>query len=326
LTEVWVYPLGIALGGESINAAELIEQYGPVRDGFLDRTGFTTLYRSTGEQTGLSLAVDAIAQHDNQWWSDAVDGIIYVTSTGDLVAPGNSHLLQSRLGLSAGMLLLDINDACTGFVKSFQLAQSLIGSGTVSTVLLVLSDTYSKLYPPSRLKVSPLFSDGASALLVSGKPLESAPVAVKPMHWRSLSTWFVSDGSHAGDLSISRGVDGLSLGSLEMNGAGVFNFVLKYLETCVKSLAEEAGVTVADVDDWYVHQGSRAVVTAVEKALQVPSGQLFRSGSYGNTVGSSLPFQLFADKDKPRDDKYIGMLAFGVGLTMAGMLVQQLSD
>jgi 3-oxoacyl-[acyl-carrier-protein] synthase-3 len=321
-----VYPLGIALGDESVNAAELVEKYGPVRDGFLDRTGFGTLYRSSPEQTGLSLAVSAVGSPDNSWWTDAVDGLIYVTSTGDLVAPGNSHLLQSQLGLPTGMLLLDLNDACTGFVKSYQIAQSLIASGAVRTVLLVLSDTYSKLYAPSQLKVSPLFSDGASALLVSGSPLPSAPDSATPMHWRTLSTWFVSDGSHAGDLSISRGVAELPLGSLEMNGGGVFNFVLKHLDGCVKSLTEQAGITVADVDEWYVHQGSRAVVNAVEKSLGVPAGNLFRSETYGNTVGSSLPFQLFAEKDHAKDAKFIGLLAFGVGLTMAGLLVQQLSD
>jgi 3-oxoacyl-[acyl-carrier-protein] synthase-3 len=336
LTDLWIYQLGVALGSEIVNAAELVEQYGPVRDGFLERTGFATLYRADEAQSGLSLAVnaiksdatkdDAITPVEEQWWANSVDGLVYVTSTGDLVAPGNSHLLQSALGLKANMLLLDLNDACTGFVKSLQLTSSLLDSGAASTVLLVLSDTYSKLYAPSELKVSPLFSDGASALLVSNYKLTDVPDSVPVRHWKILSSWFLSEGGRASDLSISRAGDDLPLGSLEMNGGGVFNFVLRHLDTCVGSLCRDAGIPLSDVGEWYVHQGSRAVVTAVEKTLGVSTGELFRAGDYGNTVGSSLPFQLFDHRERAGQATTLGLLAFGVGLTMAGMLVQQLPD
>lgn len=324
LTDVWIYSLGVALGGETIVASDLVEQFGPVREGFLDRTGFTHLFRVSDEQTGLSLAVEAATTEDSSWWKPAIDSLIYVTSTGDLVAPGNSHLLQNELGLNPGILLLDINDACTGFIRSLHVAESLISSGSASTVLLVLSDTYSKLYDASQLKVSPLFSDGASAIIVSKERIEGAPDSISPRHWEFLSNWFLSEGGRASELSIFRGVDGKPLGALEMNGAGVFNFVLKHLNTCVTQLTSKAHVEIAQVEQWYVHQGSRAVVTAVEKTLGTSSGALFRSGDYGNTVGSSLPFQMYEDRHYASKGETIGLLAFGVGLTMAGMLVEQL--
>jgi 3-oxoacyl-[acyl-carrier-protein] synthase-3 len=326
LTDLWLYQLGIGLGGESVDASTLVELHGPVRDGFLDRTGFTKLYRATPGQTGLSLALDAAHTTDPAWWSGHVDGLVSVTSTGERVAPGNSHLLQDALQLRPDMLLLDINDACTGFVKSLRLTASLLESGAVSTVLLVLSDTYSRLYPESELKVSPLFSDGASAVLVSNRPLPDAPASAHPRHWRILSNWFLSEGGRADDLTISRTGAEQPLGSLEMNGAGVFNFVLRHLDTCVHSLATDAGVPPTAVDSWYVHHGSSAVVTAVEKALGAAPGSLFRAREYGNTVGSSLPFQLFNDRERSGERSIIGLLAFGVGLTMAGMLIQQLAD
>ena len=326
MTDLWIYQLGVALGSERVQAADLVEQYGPVREGFLERTGFTNLYRVGQNETGLSLAVDAIDAVERQWWVESLDGLVYVTSTGDLVAPGNSHLLQSALGLKTNMLLLDLNDACTGFVKSLHLTASLLDSGAASTVLLVLSDTYSKLYAASELKVSPLFSDGASAVVVSNRKLPNAPESVPLRHWKILSTWFLSEGGRAADLSISRVDEHLPLGALEMNGGGVFNFVLRHLDSCVGSLCDDAGTPLSGVDEWYVHQGSRAVVTAVEKTLRVSPGALFRAGDYGNTVGSSLPFQLFDHRERSSQAKTLGLLAFGVGLTMAGMLVKQLPD
>lgn len=324
LTDAWIYSLGVALGAEAVKASELVEQYGPVREGFLERTGFAQLYRAGETQTGLSLAVEAVAGEESSWWKPSVDSLIYVTSTGNFVAPGNSHLLQSELELDPGILLLDINDACTGFIRALHVAESLISSGSASTVLLVLSDTYSKLYDPSQLKVSPLFSDGASAILVSKERIEGAPDSISPRHWKFLSHWFLSEGGRAPELSILRGVDGKPLGALTMNGAGVFNFVLKHLKNCVSGLASTAHIEIAQVERWYVHQGSSAVVAAVEKTLGAPSGTLFRAGDYGNTVGSSLPFQMHEDREYASKSETIGLLAFGVGLTMAGMLVEQL--
>ncbi len=324
LTDLWIYSLGTALGSERIEAVELTKEFGPVREGFLDKTGFVSLYRSLPDETGLSMAVRAATSADSEWWKPSVDALIYVTSTGDLVAPGNAHLLQNQLGLDAEVLLLDLNDACTGFVRAVHLANSLITSGAATTVLLVLSDTYSKLYEPGNLKVSPLFSDGASVTLISGKRLEDAPETVTPRHWDILSTWFLSEGGRSGELAITRGDDKAPLGALYMNGGGVYNFVLKHLPSCLASLSTNSGVAVGDVDEWYVHQGSRMVVSAVEKTLGV-STDLFRSANYGNTVGSSLPFQLEADTSK-QSEQTIGLLAFGVGLTMAGMTVRQVAD
>lgn len=323
LTELWYQGLGVALGSIAVEATDLIEEFGPVRDGFLDRTGFERLYAASKEETGLSLAESAIADSHVESWGSSVDALIYVTSTGDLVAPGNAHLLQHRLGLPHQVLVLDLNDACTGFVRALHLAHSLIQSGAASVALVVLSDTYSKLYAKGNLKVSPLFSDGASAFLVSAERQAVGPNLPNPRHWRILSQNFLSDGGQSAQLSISRGEEDLPLGALEMNGAGVFNFVLNHLADCVTALTTSAGISAADVDQWYVHQGSRAVVTAAEKALGAEPGSLFRAASYGNVVGSSLPFQLDTDSDRADETEVIALLAFGVGLTIAGMLIAQ---
>lgn len=325
MTDVWLYSLGVSLGSEAVDAVDLVSEHGPVRDGFLERTGFSTLYRSADGETGLSLALTALGTRDSHWWAPEVDALIYVTSTGDLVAPGNSHLLQHQLGLRKEILLLDINDACTGFVRSLHVARSLIASDLSKVVLIVLSDTYSKLYEESDLKVSPLFSDGASAVIVSTSELTSAPPSETPRHWQFLGNSFVSEGDKADDLSIVRGTRPAELGALGMNGAGVFNFVLRNLASSVGSMARDAEIDIDTVGRWYIHQGSRAVVSAVEKSLGSEGVDLFRSAEYGNTVGSSLPFQLDADKAEASKGQIIGLLAFGVGLTMAGTIVRQLA-
>lgn len=322
MTDLWVYPLGTALGGETVDVQGLIDEFGPVRDGFLDRTGFSHVYRARDSETSVSLAVEATGHSQSSWWGPSVDALIAAGSTPERIAPGNAHSLQAKLGLRPDILLLDLNDACTGFVRSLHLAHSLVASGSATAVLVITTDTYSRLYSPDNLKISPLFSDGASAMIVSNRKLPEVPPTSIPRLWKILRTSFISEGHNAGELAITRGDSTSNLGHLEMNGAGVFNFVLRHLAESVRQLLSSDSSGRVNVDEWFVHQGSRAVVNAVEKNLGVPAGSLFRSEHYGNTVGSSIPFQLM---EEPNDNGTctIGFLAFGVGLTMAGMVIEQ---
>jgi 3-oxoacyl-[acyl-carrier-protein] synthase-3 len=320
-------PVGKKLGSNEVNTAALVETYGPVREGFLDRTGFTSIFAGNAEEDSLSIAVDAIGHQSLSWVQDNVDGLVFVTSTGRKRAPGNAHLLQDLLGLRSDVFILDINDACTGFLRSLATASALLSAGLAKNVLVVLSDTYTKLYPESNLKVSPLFSDGASAFVLSREALCGMASSSPPIAFRIVNQQFVSEGSLADHLTISRDGGPVMFGELEMNGAGVFNFVVKHLRPSLKNVLHDGDAEIQTTDvSWYVHQGSRAVVNAVEKTLGIEPESLFRAQGYGNVVGSSIPFQLFDSVDPAQGKKYIGLLAFGVGLTMGATILEVLKD
>lgn len=318
MSKRWVYGPSTALGSEKIDVAQLLEEHGPVRPDFMDKTGFHTLFATADDVTGLDLGVEAAQSLDQQWWGEHVDGLVYVSSTSTLTAPGNAHLLQARLGLGKDIFVLDINDACTGFVRALAVVDAIIAAGLARTVLLVAADAYTKLYAPSELKVSPLFSDGASAFVISANRLDAAPEGVPGHEWEILASTFRSEGDHASDLCITPEAD-RTTGHLTMNGGAVYTFVLRNINEVVQDLSDKAG----GLDDvsWFVHQGSRTVVNAVEKVVGAEQGTLFRSAGYGNVVQSSIPFQL-RDEDAA-DESVLGFLGFGVGLTIAGALVRQ---
>lgn len=316
-------PLGTSLGSVEVRTQDLVDAHGPVKEGFLERTGFTSVFESEVGVNTLDLALQAVSTQSLSWLQENVDCLIFVTSTGVKKAPGNAHLLQDSLGLKTEIFLLDINDACTGFVRALTVAESFLSSGLAQNILIVLSDSYTKLYDRSNLKVSPLFSDGASAMVLSTSNVDSSSSAPSGIDLELLSTVFYSEGSMADNLTITSSASERPLGDLEMNGAGVFNFVVKHLRTCVSHVLETPEKTL-DVEQvsWFVHQGSRAVVNSVEKVLDQNSNSLFRAESYGNVVGSALPFQLFNEISQLNEDEYIGLLAFGVGLTMGGAVLK----
>ncbi|MBA8829264.1 3-oxoacyl-[acyl-carrier-protein] synthase-3 [Alpinimonas psychrophila] len=259
-----------------------------------------------------------------------MDTVIYITSTGDRAAPGNGHLLHGELMLAPHTLVFDINDACTGFVRSVILGNSLIASGTSKAILIVISDTYSKLYEDSNLRVSPLFSDGASAIILTADALTIPGIRHPSRKWEILSSTVISEGNHADDLTVTRGNEHFPFGELEMNGAGVFNFVVKHVKSAVAGAVTRAGLGHDEIDSWYIHQGSRAVVDAVSKSLSLDQDAQFVSREYGNVVGSAIPFQILAETAGMTETelfgsegRYLFLLAFGVGLTLAGLTIRQ---
>ncbi len=166
-----------------------------------------------------------------------------------LDGPGNAHLLQARLDLKKETFVLDINDACTGFVRALAVVDAIIAAGLARTVLLLAADTYTKLYDPSELKVSPLFSDGASVLIVSGAPRPT--LRTVSSHTSGRSSLRPSDPREATQrTSASHLMRSRESGHLTMNGGAVYTFVLRNIAEVVQDLTDQAG-SLDDVS-WYV--------------------------------------------------------------------------
>ena len=62
-------------------------------------------------------------------------------------------------------MVFDINQGCSGYVYALNIAESLLKNNNLSKALILTSDTYSKF--SKKLNVSSLFSDAATATLVS---------------------------------------------------------------------------------------------------------------------------------------------------------------
>ena len=167
-------------------------------------------------------------------------------------------------------------------------------------------------------------------MILSADPVRIPGITHASRNWEILSTTVTSDGRRADELTVARGNESFPFGELEMNGAGVFNFVVKHVKPSVAAAVAQAGLESSDIDRWYIHQGSRAVVDAVSKTLSLDENAQFVSRAYGNVVGSAIPFQLFAESPEATEtqstapqSQNLFLLAFGVGLTLAGIVVKE---
>jgi 3-oxoacyl-[acyl-carrier-protein] synthase-3 len=108
-----------------------------------------------------------------------------------------------------------------------------------------------------------------------------------------------------------------------MNGRAVFSFSRKTVPAEIRALLEETGLTTGDVAGFLLHQGSRAIVDEITKALGVePARVPFGMAETGNLVSSSLPLILKPILDSQQRGKFV-LAGFGVGLSWGITLIER---
>ncbi len=106
-------------------------------------------------------AVLDLQQNYNVDLSD-VDMIINATLTPDYKTPSVASYIQAKLGIKNSGAI-DVNAACAGFTYGLNIANGLITSGQSKKVLVIGSETLSKITDYTDRNTCILFGDGAGA-------------------------------------------------------------------------------------------------------------------------------------------------------------------
>ena len=130
------------------------------------RTGISER-RVVEEQGTCDLALEASIKALEMAGIDAneLDLIILATTTPDKIFPATATMLQNRLG--AKCPAFDMQAVCAGFVFAMSTAQQYVENGGAKKVLVVGSETMSKIVDWSDRGSAILFGDGAGAVVLS---------------------------------------------------------------------------------------------------------------------------------------------------------------
>src|SRR5258708_654147 len=133
----------------------------------LERTGISERHIAGPEAATSDLAVEAARQALEQRGIDAadIDAILVCTVTPDMFFPSTACLVQHQIGATRAWGF-DLVAACSGFVYGLTTAAHLVGAGTHNKVLVIGSDTMSRIIDYTDRSTCVLFGDGAGAMLV----------------------------------------------------------------------------------------------------------------------------------------------------------------
>ncbi|HJO51859.1 MAG TPA: beta-ketoacyl-ACP synthase III [Sulfitobacter pontiacus] len=248
-----------------------------------------------------------------------VDAVIVATSTPDLTFPSAATMVQAQLEMERGFAF-DVQAVCAGFVYALANANALIVSGQADRVLVIGSETFSKIMDWTDRSTSVLFGDGAGAILLEAQDGDGTAV-----DRGILSTDLNSDGRYKDLLYVDGGISTGTTGYLRMQGNQVFRHAVEKLAASANTAMDRAGVSAEDVD-WIVpHQANIRIIQGTAKKLNLSMDNVVVTvQDHGNTSAASIPLALSVGQERGQIKKgdLLVTEAIGGGLAWGAIVLR----
>lgn len=288
----------------------------------VQRTGIKQRYIAGEGETTASLGEAAArAALDNAGLTpDDIDLIILATSTPDNTFPATAVNIQNRLGMTHGFAF-DMQAVCSGFVYAVSTADLYIRGGMAKRVLVIGSETFSRILDWKDRTTCVLFGDGAGALVLEVGEGEgtSADRGI-------LTAQLRSDGSHKEKLYVDGGPSTTgTVGHLRMEGREVFKHAVGMITDVIEQAFEATGTTSDDLDWLVPHQANKRIIDGSAKKLNIdPEKVVITVDQHGNTSAASIPLALAVAAGDGRIKKgdLVMLEAMGGGFTWGAVLLR----
>ena len=286
------------------------------------RTGIRQRHIAADDETTASLGEAAArAALDNAGLTPAdIDLIVLATSTPNNTFPATAVEIQNRLGMHHGFAF-DMQAVCSGFVYAITTADLYIRGGMARRVLVIGSETFSRILDWSDRSTCVLFGDGAGALVLEADEGQGA-IADRGILAASLR----SDGAHKDKLYVDGGPSTTGqVGHLRMEGREVFKHAVGMITDVIEAVFAQSGANADDID-WFVpHQANKRIIDASARKLGITEEKtVVTVNLHGNTSAASVPLALsvaVADGRIKKGDLVL-LEAMGGGFTWGAVLLR----
>ncbi len=275
----------------------------------------------TSSTLGTRAAREALA--DAGVAPEEVDLIITATITPDLPWPAAACFIQRDLGARRAACF-DVEAACTGFITGLSMARNFIATGAYRTVLVVATETLSRITDWQDRSTAILFGDAAGAAVL--RPVDP-PAGI-------LGTVLGSDGSKGELLELPAGgsrrpashetVD-QRLHFIKMKGNEVFKHAAKAMARANGEVLAKTGLVIGDVDLLIPHQANMRIIEAAARLSHLPMERVYLNlQRYGNTSAATTAVALNEARREGRlkPGSLCLLVAFGGGFTWGSCLVR----
>ena len=256
----------------------------------VDRTGIVERHIAAPEVATSDMAIEAakIALAQRGIAAAELDAIIVCTVTPDMLFPSTACLVQDRLG-AKGAWGFDLIAACSGFVYGLTTAAHFVMCGTHKKVLVIGSDTMSRIIDYTDRGTCILFGDGAGAMLIE-------PAAEGEGFIGFLNEIDGSGGDYlkqpAGGSRMPATAKTVAerLHFVKQDGQQVFKYAVRKMYEMSRDLLHRHGLTAKDVKLLIPHQANKRIITAAADRLGLRDDQVIIDiDKYGNTTAGTIP-------------------------------------
>jgi 3-oxoacyl-[acyl-carrier-protein] synthase III len=217
-----------------------------------------------------------------------IDAILVCTVTPDYMFPSTACLVQHGIGAN-GAWGFDLIAACSGFLYGLTTGAHLVAAGTHRKVLVIGSDTMSRIIDYTDRNTCVLFGDGAGAMLL--EPAEDGLGFVD----------FLGEIDGAGGMFLKQPAGGSRLPAshatvdarqhfVHQDGAQVFKYASRKMFEVCRDLLARNNFSIEDVGIMIPHQANKRIIRAAGDRLGIAEDRVMVNiEHYGNTTAGTLP-------------------------------------
>lgn len=313
------YPEGILTNADLANMVDTSDEWITTRTGIKQRRKaapgeYTSLFavraaRQAIERAGISV--------------DDVDLILCATVSPDQILPSTGCIIQAELGANRAAAM-DVVAACSGFLYSMTLANTMIQSGQSKYALVIGAEILTQYVDYSDRHTCVLFGDGAGAAVLGKVDGDRGILASRIRSDGRFQEQLFSPG---GGTRRPPTAETLAAGDhfFKMKGNELFKVAVRSMAEVSREVLEEAGLKAEDVKLFIPHQANQRITDAVASKLNVDESLVYSNISmHGNTSSASIPIALdeCVEAGRVNSGDLVLLASFGGGVTWGGVLLR----
>ena len=281
-----------------------------------------TLYAKAARELAVKLAHKTLAECPQFAKSD-ITHVVFASCTG-FANPGPDYHIIREVGLNENVERYTVGFmGCYAAFPALRMAAQFCEANPQAVVLVMCLELCSLHLQvsgkPESIVANALFADGAAAAIVSAR---------EPAHDRP---YYRLQGFHSALVPSSEAHMAWDIGDHGFNmvlSAYVPDLIGSNIREMLGGILDKRGLTPADIDEWAVHPGGRAILEQIEEQLALPATALDMARSvlrdYGNMSSPTVLFVLKGFLEEAETKRATTCaIAFGPGLTVETAVLER---
>ena len=293
-------------------------------DWILSRVGIHTRHIADPEIATSDMAIEAakVALANRGIAATDLEAIIVATVTPDMLFPSTACIVQDKIG-ATGAWGFDLIAACCSFLYALNTATNMIRAGAHRRILVVGSDTMSRIIDYTDRATCILFGDSAGAFVVE-RAEDGEPGFIDfEGEVDGSGGQFLNMPAGGSRMPPSHETVDKRLHYVKQEGQQVFKFAVRRMSEVCRTVLERNHLTPADVSLMIPHQANRRIITTTAEKLGMPCDRvMINIEKYGNTTSATLPLATRDAMEEGRLKKgdLVLYAAVGAGFTIGASL------
>ena len=287
----------------------------------VEHTGIRERHILKAQGTGVSemgaKAVALLLEKTNTSPTD-IHLLICPTVTGDMIFPSTSCIICGKTGIT-NAFAFDINAGCSGFLYGLTIAKNFIENGTCKKVIVVANEKMSSITDYSDRKTSPLFGDGAAAVLVESN-YDGFGIQDVMLFANGSGAQYLYQKAGGSMFPPTEETIRNREHFIYQDGPNVYKHAVINMSAATDLILERNHLTGDSIDYFISHQANLRIIDSLRNRMGLDEQKvLINIDKRGNTSAASVPLVLWDFEKRFKKGDNIVIATFGAGFTWGAM-------